>query len=101
MPRGDIYQGNNKWTEDWKPELTIEVYPFFEVPLSKLVYFNGESKKEAEICVEARDGIVTIIYGDVDIDGKIVVYTKTGQRDATLEAGGGKVTLSGVQSLFT
>lgn len=101
VPRGDIYQGNNKWTEDWKPELVIEVYPSLDVPSSSFEYFNGDSKKEIAICAEIEDETLTVTYGEVGIAGTIVVYTRTGQRNATLEASGGKVVISGVESLFS
>ncbi|GAB7354269.1 hypothetical protein MBLNU459_g4798t2 [Dothideomycetes sp. NU459] len=101
VPRGDIFQGNNKWTEDWEPELTIEIYPAFGTPLSIFKYYNGEARKEVDIRVETREGTVTVEYGAVGIAGTIVVYTKTGQRNATLKADGGVVVMDGIESLFS
>ena len=102
VPRGDIYQGNNKWTENWIPELRIEVYPSFEVGESQFVYFDGKNTREVEICVSTRKkgGIVEVAYGDLGVGGMFVVFSKEGQRNITIEEGGGKVVLEAVVSLF-
>ncbi|OTA24525.1 hypothetical protein BTJ68_11302 [Hortaea werneckii EXF-2000] len=88
VPRGDIYQGNNKWTKDWKPELTIELYP----------------SKEQEVPITMKtshhSGQVEIEYGPVGIDGKIVLFARDGMHNATLHAGGGSASFNEVESLF-
>lgn len=102
IPRGDILQANNKWTADWKPELTIEVYPSFDIPVSVFAYYNGFAEREAQIRLQTiRKGCVVILtYGNVGVDGEIVFYTKTGQRTEPLNTQGGSVVLRDLESLF-
>lgn len=102
VPRGDIYQGNNKWTEDWRPELTIELFPSRNVPFSRFAYYNGETGGEVPIVmrVEPRSGRVDVEYGGVGVNGTIVLFAKDGTRHATVHAGGGSATFEGVESLF-
>ncbi|KAI7474541.1 hypothetical protein KC357_g5200 [Hortaea werneckii] len=102
VPRGDIYQGNNKWTKDWKPELTIELYPSKEVPWSSFVYYNGDTKQEVPITMRTShySGQVDVDYGPVGIGGKFVLFAKNGVHNATLHAGGGSASFNEVESLF-
>jgi len=102
VPRGDVYQGNNKWTPDWKPELTVEVYPSAEVPFSRFEYYNGEKKEVVPITmtVDALSGAVTVEYGALGVNGTVAVYGKGGVRNATLSAGGGRASFAGVENLF-
>lgn len=74
VPRGDILQANNKWTADWKPELTVELYPSAEVPYSSFAYYNGAAKIEVPITmmVDAVAGGVTVEYGAVGVNGTLV-----------------------------
>lgn len=110
VPRGDIVQANNKWTEDWMPELTIEIYPSFEVPESGFEYFNGDAGNVVEICVKTSrtqgqegkngQGTVEIVYGDLDIGGRFSIFTSAGVRNVTIVSGGGRAVVDGVGSLF-
>lgn len=103
VPRGDISQGNNKWTKDWEPSLTIEVYPSYDVPYSSFSYYNGAAKEEVmiEMSTDNITQSVTVEYGAVGINGTLVAFTKYGMRNATLKAGGGSASFgSGCGSLF-
>ncbi|KAI7251421.1 hypothetical protein KC352_g12610 [Hortaea werneckii] len=102
VPRGDIYQGNNKWTKDWKPELTIELYPSKKVPWSSFAYYNGDTKQEVPITMKTshHSGQVEIEYGPVGVGGTIVLFAKDGMHNATLHAGGGSASFNEVKSLF-
>ena len=102
VPRGRIYQGNDKWTEDWKPELTIELYPSLDVPETCFPYYNGDDKVEVPIVMTMDRGSsdVVVKYGAVGIGGSIVLYSKDGKLTAPLHAGGGSATFTRVKSLF-
>ncbi|KAK5129682.1 hypothetical protein LTR08_002974 [Meristemomyces frigidus] len=102
VPRGDIYQGNNKWTADWRPELTIELYPSADVSYSSFAYYNGAAKTEVPITmsVDALSGAVTVEYGAVGVNGTLVMFVKGGMKNATLHAGGGSASFGKVVSLF-
>lgn len=101
IPRGDIYQGNNKWTEDWKPELTIEVYPSFEVGRSEFSYYDRQSNETVPIVMDtSKTGKVVVVYGDSGAPGTIELFAKSGVQTETLQAGGGKAVFTGVESLF-
>ena len=102
VPRGNIYEGNQKWNKDWKPELTIELYPSTEVPRASFAYYNGDAKTEVMITMkmDARSGNVTVDYGNVGVSGKLVMYTKGGMKQAALNAAGGSASFSNVKSLF-
>jgi len=102
VPRGDIYQGNNKWTANWKPELTVELYPSSEVPYSSFAYYNGAAKTEVPITmsIDAVSGGVTVEYGAVGVNGTFVIFTKDGMKNATLHAAGGLAKFTSCASLF-
>lgn len=103
VPTGDIYQGNNKWTADWMPSLAIEFYPSFAVAQSRFAYYNDAANKSVDVVMKTdpERRTVDISYGEVGVDGTIVVFTKDGTRNSTLIAGGGSVILEGVASLFS
>ena len=102
IPRGGILQANNKWTENWQPSLEIEVYPSFDVPETSFVYYNGDVDKDTEISMlsDKKTGTVEVTWGSVGVNGTLVVYTKEGQRNTSLNAAGGKARFRGVRSLF-
>ncbi|KAI9690866.1 MAG: hypothetical protein M1822_008485 [Bathelium mastoideum] len=102
VPRGDILQANNKWTENWKPYLEIEVFPSFNVPRTSFTYFNGDTGKDVEIVMmsDKKQGTIDVSWGAVGISGTLVLYSKQGQQNSTLVADGGTVRFHGVQSLF-
>ena len=102
VPRGDIVQANNKWTENWTPELTVELYPSADVPYSTFAYYNGDSKDEVSITmsIDAISGDVDVFYGAVGVNGTFVLFGKDGMTNATLHAGGGLASFANVTSLF-
>jgi alpha-D-xyloside xylohydrolase len=95
VPRGDIYQGNNKWTPNWTPELTVELYPSDSVPCSTFTFSNG-----ANITMNFLGSKVTVEYGALGINGTFVLYAKAGPHNETLHASGGSATFGTVQSIF-
>ena len=79
VSRRDVYQGNNKWTKDWKLSLTIEIFPSLSVPESRFSYFNGErddgTEMEIVMTTDKRAESVKVVYGDLETEGTLVVYT--------------------------
>ena len=79
VPRRDVYQGNNKWMKDWKLSLTIEIFPSLSVPESRFSYFNGErddgTEMEIVMTTDKRAESVKVVYGDLETEGTLVVYT--------------------------
>lgn len=102
VPRGDIVQANNKWTKNWAPHLNIEAYPTFDVSTSTFTYYNGVSKKAAPITMitNKQQSSVKVIYGDLGVRGKLTLFTKNGELNATLTVAGGIVEFPNVESLF-
>ena len=102
VPRGDIFQGNNKWTKDWKPELTVELYPSADVAYSSFDYYNGDTKNVVPITmsIDALSGRVVVEYGAVGVNGTLTVYARDGTRNAILHAAGGSASFASIVSLF-
>ncbi|KAI9707856.1 MAG: hypothetical protein M1820_004462 [Bogoriella megaspora] len=102
VPRGEVIQANNKWTDDWKPYLNLELFPSFKVPKSSFTYYNVDSKEGIEIVVtsDKRKGTVEVTWGDVGTAGTVLLYTKDGVQNSTLAASGGQATFQKVNSLF-
>jgi alpha-D-xyloside xylohydrolase len=102
VPRGDIFQGNNKWTSNWQAELTVELYPSAEVPFSTFNYYSGASQSVVPITmsIDALSGAVSVSHGAVGVNGTFVLYAKGGSHNATLHADGGSVMFEGVVTLF-
>jgi alpha-D-xyloside xylohydrolase len=101
IPRGDIYQGNNKWTKNWKPSLEIELFPSFNIAGSRFRYFNGKTEVNITMYTLAPFGTVDVEWGDLGADGKFILYSKSGNASATIEAGKpGIATFESVESLF-
>ena len=69
VPRGHIYQGNDKWTQDWKPELTIELYPSRDVPYSKFLYYNSDAggAVQMNMMMDSSSGDVVVDYGAIGL----------------------------------
>lgn len=103
VPRGRIYQGNDRWTEDWSPELTIELYPSPDVPMTTFLYYNGDIKGEVPIRMKMDPASCDVVleYGAVGLNGTIKVFDKRGTRTAPLNVLGTVTTFSNVDSLFT
>ncbi|OCL10996.1 glycoside hydrolase family 31 protein [Glonium stellatum] len=104
VPRGDVHEGNNKWTKDWKPSLTIEAFPSFAVPESRFSYFNGEGDNGTEVDIimatDKQTGSVKLTYGDLGAKGKLVVYADAGKIEKAIVEGGGEAVFEGVKCLF-
>ncbi|KAF2186991.1 glycoside hydrolase family 31 protein [Zopfia rhizophila CBS 207.26] len=104
VPRGDVYQGNAKWVNEWRPSLTVEVFPSFEVEELKFVYFDGEGAEgrtaEIKIATDEESGSVKVAYGDLGANGTFVVYLKGREEEVELKKGGGEFVLEDVKTLF-
>lgn len=102
IPRGDIYQANNKWTMNWKANLAVEVYPGFGVKQSVFRYFVEGRSGTADIVMTTNlvDRSVSVQYPDLGVEGTLVVYMKGGEKRFPLRRGGAKVQLKAVESLF-
>ena len=104
VSRRDVYQGNNEWTKDWKLWLTIEIFPSLSGPESRFSYFNdeGDDGTEMEIVMttDKRVESVKVVYGDLETEGTLVVYTTGGKMEKTVVKGGGEVVFKGVKCLF-
>jgi alpha-glucosidase (family GH31 glycosyl hydrolase) len=98
-PRGDIVQANNKWTKAWRPWLNIKVFPSFSVNSSTFAYYNGKSMTEIQMTTSRRGSCVKVQYGDVGVEGKLVVYTKDGPLEEPLS--GGTAGFCDIDSLFS
>lgn len=102
VPRGDIVQANNKWTKDWSPRLTVELFPSFGVPESSFAYYNGNKESEIRMTSTSKDdgACVHVQYGELGVGGKIVVYTQNGPVESDLQPKGGKAEFCDIESLF-
>lgn len=102
IPRGDVVQGNNKWTNDWTPRLTIEAYPSFDVPRSTFQYYNPDLKKAVPITMvtDRKKKSVEVTYGNVGFEGTVTVYTKRGALTSRLDRNGGRALFGDVETLF-
>lgn len=100
IPRGDIIKANNLWTKDWKPHLTIEIYPSWNVPHNTFTYWNGESAVEIIVSVDSRSRSVQVwTNGSLGVDASYAIYTKDGCKEGKLNGyGGAKV--HGIETLF-
>ncbi|KAK5223204.1 hypothetical protein LTR99_010293 [Exophiala xenobiotica] len=113
--KGDVYQGNNKWTgtdgESWSPSLTIEVYPTYKAGYAEasFPYYTGKDSEVVGINVVADEKAKTVTVqwsGDLGVPGtpQVVVYGKSGARNGTVTAPvsgkGGKVIVEGFESIF-
>jgi hypothetical protein len=92
VPRGDIYQGNNKWTSSWQPHLEIEVYPSYGCKNSTFLYYTGNDQVEITMVADSRSHTVTVSYGDLWLRGTITAFTKYEAMNATILPGGGVAT---------
>ncbi|KAF2456052.1 glycosyl hydrolases family 31-domain-containing protein [Lineolata rhizophorae] len=104
VPRGDVVQGNNKWTDDWAPSLTIEIFPSYDMPKQEFRYYWGTPGEghEATITTTMDPDYMTVLvsYGEVGANGTIVVYTKSGPIEAEIVPEGAESIFFNVESLF-
>lgn len=98
IPKGDIFQGNYKWGA-WKPWLQIEIFPSFGVKYNKFEYFNGRTV-DIEVETDEGKGSVKVAYGDLGVEGSVVVYGRGRNYTYELEEGGVSFTVENFESLF-
>ncbi|KXS98561.1 hypothetical protein AC578_4322 [Pseudocercospora eumusae] len=99
--KGDIFQGNNKWTKDWKPFLTIEIYPSPKVEAKQFSYYTGsDTEVMINVRTDAAKRTVKVEYGSLGVEGTIVLFTKYGNMSVGLSAEGGTASFENVASLF-
>ncbi|KAF2266069.1 hypothetical protein CC78DRAFT_597792 [Lojkania enalia] len=93
IPRGDIYQGNAKWIEDWQSFLTIEVFPSWDVPESTFTYFTGDGAKgkpaKIKMTTNKEKGTVRVEYENLAVEAAVLIWAWEGSREVNLNRGGG------------
>lgn len=98
IPTGDVNKGNNLWTRDWKPHVTIEIYPSWDVPKSEFMYWNGRKQVKIEVVTMKKSKTVTIsIDGDLGAEASYSIYHKGGCKEGTLSR---RVVVHNVDALF-
>ena len=101
IPKGKIYRGNDRWTEDWAPSLEIEVFPGAEEgACSRFAYYDGEAEREVMIEMRVEGADVVVEHGDLGLGGTVTVFGKGEPVTKELMEGEGKVVFEGVESLF-
>ncbi|KAF2790944.1 glycoside hydrolase family 31 protein [Melanomma pulvis-pyrius CBS 109.77] len=85
IPRGDIFQGNAKWIEDWQPFLRIELFPSFEVAESRFTAVEIVLKTDKE------KGSAAVVW---------YLKEQQGGKEVNLNRGGGFTELKDVECLF-
>ncbi|OQV02215.1 hypothetical protein CLAIMM_07449 [Cladophialophora immunda] len=104
--RGDIYQGNNKWTQNWQPSLTIEVFPSYEYATSSFPYYNGMEVVNITLSSQSTSKTVVVQWdGDLGVPGQpqVVFYGKTGAQNISVKAtaSGGSAQATSFLSIFS
>ncbi|RDW76799.1 uncharacterized protein DSM5745_06791 [Aspergillus mulundensis] len=102
VPRGDLYRANNRWDEEWRPWLNVEVYPGYGVEESDFVYFDEGRGRTVDIAMvaEKRSKRVCVEYGALGVQGELRVYLKRDVKRFKLKDRGGKECIRGVETLF-
>ncbi|MFA7485674.1 MAG: TIM-barrel domain-containing protein, partial [Phycisphaerae bacterium] len=72
IPRGDILKANNSWTQNYKPYLSIEIFPYKGD--SSFSYYTGDSVKM--INTSLAEGTLTVAFDNLGINGNIQIYCK-------------------------
>ena len=106
--RGDVYQGNAKWIPGWKPSLTIELYPSYDVPESRFVFWDGEGDEGKEVVLvmkaDPEKQTVSIDLANFDFPGANVVWylqgAEEGTRMSAASEGGEVLKVKGAKTLF-
>jgi alpha-glucosidase (family GH31 glycosyl hydrolase) len=73
LPRGNILEANQRWLDDWRPALRIEVYPARSETTS-FDYYTGEAVRT--ITSSASDEAIEISFDALDHDGQLEVYAE-------------------------
>ena len=104
IPRGDIFQGNARWINDWQPFLSIELFPSWEVGESYFEYYNGEGAKgksvKIKMSVNQLNGLLKVEYEDLGVEAEVVWHLKGGEKRVNLNRGGGFTELRDAELLF-
>ncbi|KAF2736593.1 hypothetical protein EJ04DRAFT_551144 [Polyplosphaeria fusca] len=106
IPRGDIYQGNAKWIKDWRPSLTIEIFPSVERGEVRFQYFVGENARRnvSELKMTLYNGLfaktMRLEYDDLGVEATALVWHKDGSKEVTLNRGAGIVEVEFNETLF-
>lgn len=100
VPKGQIFRGNDRWTENWEPYLDIELFPSRDIPCSGFTYYNGDADEEALIEMTVDGHGVVVKYGNLGVKGHFTLFAKGGKMVKELQGNGGVVRFDGVVSLF-
>jgi alpha-D-xyloside xylohydrolase len=105
IPRGDVYQGNAKWIQGWTPDLKLELYPSFDVPESRFIYYGGGAETEIVLRTNKADRSATVDTGGIEFNGwgvKIVWFLKGAEEGRVMEAEGkgGSLKVTNIETLF-
>lgn len=104
IPRGDIFQGNAKWIEDWEAFLTIEIFPSWDVPVSTFTYYDGEGAGGRAVSInvtaDKESQTLRVDYDNLGVEGAVLWQLKTGPKEVNLNRGGGFTTLRDAELLF-
>jgi hypothetical protein len=71
IPRGDIFQGNNMWTNDWSPSLRIEFFPSDEFN-STFPYYTGSSVQTISCANQNQSRVIQ--FGNLGNSGILQIY---------------------------
>lgn len=103
VPTGDIYRGNAKWIEPYKPFLEIEFFPSYNVNVTRFPYLKADGNVAVITATTNRTAeTVRVSYEDLGVDGRLLIYSKSGVANITMPPNGGSmtVTLDRFASLF-
>ena len=102
--RGDIYQGNNKWTKNWQPSLTIECFPSYNYETYVFPYYNGNEVVNITLSSSTESQTAIAMWdGDLGVNNtQIIFYGKNGAKNmtATAMSTGGSAQVSNFSSIF-
>ncbi len=73
LVRGDILKGNNSWTREWKPSLSIEWYPS-QSHESSFEYFDG--KRLHRLVGMTKDNKWRLTFDNLRAPGVITIFCK-------------------------
>lgn len=103
ITRGDIYQFNNLWDEDWYPWLDIDVYPSFAVPTNVFEYYDEGHGTKVDISLETTKKTKNICatYGPLGQSrGKLRFFVNGGQQSFEVKQQGATECLQDYDTLF-
>jgi alpha-D-xyloside xylohydrolase len=74
IPRGDVFKGNNTWTQNWAPSLHVEIFPSEKVP-GRFAYYDGLVAQP--ITATLKKGRATIAFPDLGTPGSVELFVKS------------------------